>query len=88
MAKGSRYRMWGRSTKNSTRLYRVVARLELRALHPHEKLSASIDADCTNLLAELGLAGGAETILARRAGCEKLPRAARGDGENPSLSPP
>lgn len=66
-AKGSRYhyRHTGPSAEERSRLpavYLIVTRLESEALHPHENSYYIARERLADFLAELSLAGGAETI--------------------------
>ena len=66
-ARGSRYhyRHVGSVDEERSRLppfYRVVTRLESKALHAHENSYYVAREDLADLLAEIGIAGGAEVI--------------------------
>jgi len=95
VAKGSRYhyRHVGSIDEERARLpryYRVVTRLESAALHPHENSYYVHRSQLADLLAEISLAGGAETIWHVEP-CQNPPAESRtrGEtGENPSRSPP
>ena len=80
-AKGSRYhyRHVGSIDEERVKLpphYRVVTRLESAALHPHENSYYVARERLADFLAELSLAGGAETIW-HVEGCEAPPEESR-----------